>query len=832
MALSSPVEASQREPMLRRACGQLRSRLLAGDERPAESLLAEFGELAGDSDAALELIYSEYVLREELGRQLPLDAWRERFPQWADAFQRLIEVHRELHRGEQLDTARGDATTPPAGQPAASGPAERLPETAPERYELLEEIGRGGMGVVYRARQAGLAREVALKLVLCGELADPALRQRFLHEAQTTARLIHPRIVQVFDVGLLAGQPYLAMEYLPGGTLADRLARGPLPPPVAARLVAALARAIDYAHAQGIVHRDLKPANVLLREPVTDLDDFKIADFGLAKAASRDGAGSPPTATGSAAVLGTPSYMAPEQAQRAAEIGPRTDVYALGAVLYETLVGRPPFRGDSPLETLQQVVALDPVPPARLQPKVPRELETICLACLAKEPARRYATAAALADDLERHLDGRPIAARPASFVSQGVKWCRRRPAVAILLATLLVGTVASLATITALWRSAVVALADKDAALAREALARQRAEGLLAEKLVALAELAWQNNDAAAARRHLAEVPPAHRGDRWRTLERACTAGRHVLTLESNVDALAISPDGTRIAASSAHGTLAVWELASGREICRALRAGRAGSFVSLSFTPDGRQIVRAAAFSSSPTTGRPDLFEWRTFDAASGQRTAMQTVRGPYSLVRASGGARHVAAWNTASSELCLWDAATGVAGQRVRCPFPATGLVFSPDESHVYVSATDGLVRRIDVAGGRIANEWTGGATGRSPLALDREEKRLAAALHGDLARIAVQIRDTADGRVLGQFPTSHAWVGDVALDPPGRRVATCGRDGTVVVWQVADGRELVTLRGHDGEAQVVAFSPDGKWLASGGRDHTVRIWNVDP
>jgi predicted Ser/Thr protein kinase len=325
----------EREAVLRRACGLVRERMLAGQECAAEALLAEYGDLASDPHAALELIYTEFVLREDLGQQLSQFLWRERFPQHADALARLIEVHRELHRGQQEDTERAAATWSPDDLADSPGAEPLLAESSRERYELVEEIARGGMGVVYRARQAGLARDVALKLILAGELADPAARQRFIREARTTARLAHPKIVQVFDVGELAGQPYLAMEYLPGGSLADRLAAGPLAPRDAARLVAELARAIDYAHGQGVVHRDLKPANILLRSRDGELDQCKIADFGLAKAARQEGEKSAATATGSAAVMGTPSYMAPEQAGGAGAVGPRTDVYALGAILYE-----------------------------------------------------------------------------------------------------------------------------------------------------------------------------------------------------------------------------------------------------------------------------------------------------------------------------------------------------------------------------------------------------------------------------------------------------------------------------------------------------------------
>jgi serine/threonine-protein kinase len=286
----------------------------------------------------------------------------------------------------------------PGGHPPA--PAE-LPR--PAGYEVLGLLGSGGMGVVYRARDVRLKRLVALKMILTGPHARPEERDRFRREAEAVARLQHPNVVQIYEVGEQDGHPYLALEYLGGGSLADRLGGKPQPADEAARLVRVLALAVHAAHQGGIVHRDLKPANVLLAEDGT----LKVTDFGLAKRLDEAGQ----TQTG--AVLGTPSYMAPEQALGDSRgIGPHTDVHALGALLYELLTGRPPFRGATLLETLEQVRAQEPLPPGRLRPDMPRDLETICRKCLEKEPARRYATAQALADDLGRYLNGELIHAR------------------------------------------------------------------------------------------------------------------------------------------------------------------------------------------------------------------------------------------------------------------------------------------------------------------------------------------------------------------------------------------------------------------------------------
>jgi serine/threonine-protein kinase len=282
-----------------------------------------------------------------------------------------------------------------------ASPADDRPQV--EGYEVLGELGRGGMGVVYQARQQGLNRLVALKMILAGTHAGPQELARFRIEAEAVAQLQHPNIVQIYEVGEHGRCPYFSLEFVDGGSLDKKANGSPLPPRQAAELIATVARAMHAAHQRGIVHRDLKPGNILLTADGVP----KITDFGLAKRLdSQQGQ------TASGAVMGTPSYMAPEQAGgRSKEIGPAVDVYALGAILYEMLTGRPPFRAESALETLVQVVEQDPAPPRLLSPKVERDLETVCLKCLEKEPAHRYASAAALAEDLEHYLNGEAISA-------------------------------------------------------------------------------------------------------------------------------------------------------------------------------------------------------------------------------------------------------------------------------------------------------------------------------------------------------------------------------------------------------------------------------------
>ena len=319
------------------------------------------------------------------------------------------------------------ATLPPSGRPTPPPPGTKVRYFGD--YELVEEIARGGMGVVYKARQVNLNRIVALKMILAGQLAGEDDVKRFYTEAEAAAKLDHPGIVPIFEIGEHEGQHYFSMGYIEGSSLANRVADGPLPPREAAEMVVKIAAAVEYAHQQGIIHRDLKPANVLLDAN----GQPRVTDFGLAKQMKVDSG-----LTGTGQILGTPSYMPPEQAAgKSDEIGPAADVYALGAILYCLLTGRPPFQSSNPMDTLLAVLDQEPVPPRQLNAQTPWDLETIALKCLVKSPPRRYATARELADELERYLAGRPILARPVGRVERAWRWCKRNPVVASLSAAI-----------------------------------------------------------------------------------------------------------------------------------------------------------------------------------------------------------------------------------------------------------------------------------------------------------------------------------------------------------------------------------------------------------
>jgi tetratricopeptide (TPR) repeat protein/predicted Ser/Thr protein kinase len=398
-------------------------------------------------------------------------------------------------------------------RPSAGSPGPGLREVP--GYEVLEEVGRGGMGVIYRARHRGLGRTVALKMILAGADAAPDERARFRTEAEAVARLQHPNMVQVYDAGEHQGRLFLALEFIDGGSLKDALDGTPQPARSAAEVVETLARAVHHAHQRGIVHRDLKPANVLVTADGTP----KVTDFGLAKLVAGPAGGAGPTRTG--AVVGTPSYMAPEQAAGGgSKVGPAADVWALGAILYELLTGRPPFQATTPLDTLLQVLHDEPVPVRRPQPQVPRDLETVCHKCLHKDPARRYLSAQELADDLRYFLDGEPIRARPVSRIERLGRWCRRRAglitaAACTLLALAVAGLFARQAHLTDQQRrtenrghaeeKALLAAMNGDADGATRAIDEAESLGASPGRMTLLrGQVAFHRGDVDAARDHL----------------------------------------------------------------------------------------------------------------------------------------------------------------------------------------------------------------------------------------------------------------------------------------------------------------------------------------
>ena len=581
--------------------------------------------------------------------------------------------------------------------------------TAPPGYEIVGELGRGGMGVVYKARQVKLNRLVALKMILSGGHAGEQERSRFLAEGEAIASIKHPGIVQIFDFGTHEELPFFALEFCSGGSRAGKLNGTPLEAREAARIVEQVARAMHAAHERGIIHRDLKPANVLLGED----GQPRVTDFGLARRVS---GGSGLTQTG--AVMGTPSYMAPEQAEGKKDIGPAADVYALGAILYECLTGRPPFRAATTFDTLLQVIGDEPAPPTQLNAKAPRDLETICLKCLRKEPVQRYSTAEALADDLARWQRGEPIQARPVRLRERSVKWARRRPAVAGLLAGIVLLTAAALIAITALYRNAAheadrarqaeeQAEGDRDdareqARLARAAEARKaneqtriakgaekkakeqeglarlaeknvreqegrtrqqkeraeeqldRAEHLLYASQIQAAQRAWEAGNRAMAWDYLESTRWDFRDVEYRYL--FTLFNHNHVTLKGDTDfvsSVAYSPDGKRIVSGSRDKTVKVWDALTGKDLLTL--KGHTADVTSVAISADGKRIVSGSRDNTV-----------KVWDALTGKDllTLKGHTNGVSSVAVSPDGKRIVSGGDDSGGDITVkvWDAGTG--------------------------------------------------------------------------------------------------------------------------------------------------------------------------
>jgi len=759
------------------------------------------------------------------GATLPADT-----PAWLCPRCLLQQAIREATPGEASCPGRPptDKSTPEPGGPSRP---DRLGD-----YELLEVLGRGGMGVVYKARQVSLDRCVALKVLSPSVLGNPETVHRFRTEAVTAASLQHPNIVAVHEVGHVAGLHYLVMDYVPGPTLAEVSRSSPLAGSRAARYLRIVAEAVHFAHERGVLHRDLKPSNILVDED----DHPRVTDFGLAKRVEGDS-----EFTLSGQVLGSPAFIPPEQASgQRGLVGRRSDVYALGGILYQLLTGRPPFVGEGLAETLERVLHTEPLRPRLLNPAIPRDLETVCLRCLEKEPDRRYPTAQALAEELGRWLDGRPILARPLGALGRTTRWCQRKPLIAMLAAGLVLSIAAGFGgVLTQLHRARSAELDVRRRAYAAD---------------MGLVQQALETGDLGRARQLLdrhrppgpatsPQAPSASRSDlrgwEWRYLWARCRSDPNTILARypDEVSALAFSEDGSRLTVGLGDGSGSLWDVPAQRPVLEWPKGERQP----LASSRSGRLLARVERTGSNVTVSVSDTASGRNLMRWAQSHEVLSMAFSPAEDELATlthDGVLRVCNLDTGRESLpCLASARDHVPGRYTVTTSPWEfepmgsnaskeygRVLYSPDARYLILGEANPQVRLLDRT---TTNETVlpldPPGDGITALAVSPDGQWLAAGCGWADRRIHLWDLRSRTERT---FHGHQGWITGLAFSPDSQALASVGADRTLRVWNVPRGDEKRRFHGSPDRLLSVAWAPDNRALVTGGADGIVRRWDT--
>ncbi len=791
-ASTNPESGASSEEILEFAIDDQKERWQRGERVPAEAYLGLHPILA-EPPLCVELVYAEVMLRESAGDTPQCSEYCFRFPLLADRIRSLFQIHRALVNIPLTADAPRAAPDVLGSAPSSSATPSDKPALNLPGFDVHEVIGRGGMAIVYKARHLQLGRTVAIKMLppegFPGESAS-----RLLKEAEAIARVQHPNVVQVFEVGTWQEMPYLVLEFVEGGNLADQLRSGPLAPAEAARLIQTVATAVHHFHTLGVIHRDLKPRNILMQK--TDAADGvpralvpKVTDFGLAKHLGQNGL----SHTGE--LIGTPNYMAPEQAAGQKGVGPAADIYSLGAILYECLTGRPPFQGETLLAIMGQIAHVDPAPASQVRDGVPLDLETVCLKCLSKSPKARYATAQHLADDLNRFLNGKPTLARPLGLAGRTFKMVRRYPVITGLLGLVGVTLFGGLISALLLWQRAVTARNDLQTALNEVQIQHSQAETSLYFGRIAQSVLLWDAGDAEQARELLASYEPAPgqpdlRGWEWRYLQRLFHPEVKVRRFPFWVNGLALLP----VSPGRPDDALAV---AVGVPL----------------WTPQSRPL---------PEDGQAGFL--RFDDSSPFVNSGAPLPGGCLALAVQVDGSR--VAWGTSSGHVIVMDRVSGRHISTIALNSPVTCLHFEAGADRLISSHRDGRLRVVNPTTGAMIKEIDAHIEADCVFAVNPAGTLLVCGGHAD----NLQFFELPTWKPIG-VPVRHpSDVISLAFSPDGATFLSGGEHGTIVVWDASSRQEIRRLEDHSGPVYAIAFHQNGKMFASGGADRVVRLWDI--